>query len=147
MNKDNIHKMPVQIRFSDIDGIGHVNNVKYSEYFDIGRLHCLQEAFGRTLNWGDRQTLVLVHTEANYHQPTFLYDTIEVHTAVVEIGERSVQMKQCIVDASGAVRVEGFSILSTFDMETGQSFPLPTAWRKKLMHNLKYNPAGVAEKA
>jgi acyl-CoA thioester hydrolase len=132
MKIDNIHKIPVQIRFSDIDGIGHVNNVKYNEYFDIGRLHYLEEVFGRTLNWGDRQTLVLVHTEADYRHPTFLYDTVEVHTSVTEIGERSIRMKQRIVDTHGVVRVEGLSILSTFDMETGKSFPIPEEWKEKM---------------
>jgi acyl-CoA thioester hydrolase len=127
-----MHKIPVQIRFSDIDGIGHVNNEKYSEYFDLGRLHYFKEAFGRTLNWGDGQTLVLVHTEADYRQPTFLYDIIEVHTSVVEIGDRSVHMKQRIVDARGDIRVEGASTLSTFDMATGKSFPVPEEWREKI---------------
>ncbi|MDR3133443.1 MAG: acyl-CoA thioesterase [Prevotellaceae bacterium] len=127
-----MHKVPIQIRFSDIDGVGHVNNAVYSDYFDVGRLQYFREAFGRPLNWGDAQTLVLVHTEADYLQPTFLYDRIEVHTSVVEISRRSVKMQQRIVAAGGSVRVKGYSVLSTCDRDTGQSFPMPEEWRKKI---------------
>ena len=127
-----MHKISIQIRFSDIDGVGHVNNAVYNDYFDIGRLHYFKEAFGRPVEWGKGKTLVLVHTEADYLQPTFLYDTIEVHTSVVETGARSVKMKQYIIAAGGAVRVESYSVLSTYDMDTGQSFPMPEEWREKI---------------
>jgi acyl-CoA thioester hydrolase len=127
-----MHKVSIQIRFSDIDVVGHVNNAVYSDYFDVGRLHYFREAFGQLLAWNKGKTLVLVHTEADYRQPAFLYDTIEVHTSVVEIGGRSVKMKQYLVDAAGAVRVEGYSVLSTCDMDTGQSFPMPDEWREKI---------------
>ncbi|MDR0581637.1 MAG: acyl-CoA thioesterase [Prevotellaceae bacterium] len=127
-----MHKISIQIRFSDIDGIGHVNNAVYSDYFDIGRIHYFKEAFGQPPEWGKGKTLVLVHTEADYLQPVFLYDTIEVHTSVIETGHRSVKMKQYIVAADGSVRVEGYSVLSTYDMDTGQSFPLPEEWREKI---------------
>ncbi|MDR1405614.1 MAG: acyl-CoA thioesterase [Prevotellaceae bacterium] len=127
-----MYSIPVQIRFSDIDGVGHVNNAVYNDYFDVGRLNYFKEAFGRTLQWGAGKTLVLVHTGADYLQPTFLYDTVEVRTSVTEVGNRSVKMKQYIVAADGSVRVEGCSVLSTYDMDTGKSFPMPAAWREKI---------------
>ncbi|MDR3351174.1 MAG: acyl-CoA thioesterase [Prevotellaceae bacterium] len=125
-------KTPIQVRFSDIDGVGHVNNAVYSDYFDVGRLQYFREAFGRPLKWGEGQTLVLVHTEADFLQPTFLYDTVEVHTSVVAISRRSIRMKQRIVAADGTVRAEGSSVLSTYDMDAAQSFPLPEEWREKI---------------
>jgi acyl-CoA thioester hydrolase len=127
-----MHKIPIQIRFSDIDGVGHVNNAVYSDYFDVGRLQYFKDAFGRSIDWGAGKTMVLVHTEADYLQPSFLYDSLEVHTTVVEAGSRSVKMKQRIVAADGSVRVEGYSVLSTFDMNTRHSFPLPDDWREKI---------------
>ena len=127
-----MHKISIQIRFSDIDGVGHVNNAVYNDYFDIGRIHYFREAFGQPVMWGKGRTLVLVHTEADYLQPTFLYDTIEVHTSVVEAGGRSVKMKQRVIAADGSVRVESYSVLSTYDMDTGQSFPMPEEWREKI---------------
>jgi acyl-CoA thioester hydrolase len=127
-----MHKISIQVRFSDIDGVGHVNNAVYNDYFDIGRIHYFREAFGQPMEWGRGKTMVLVHTEADYLQPVFLYDAIEVCTSVVAIGSRSVKMKQRIVAAGGSVCVEGYSVLSTYDMDTRQSFPMPEEWRKKI---------------
>jgi acyl-CoA thioester hydrolase len=127
-----MYKLPVQIRFSDVDGVGHINNVVYGDYFDIGRMCYFKEAFGENIRWGEGKTLVLVRTEADFRQPTFLYDTIEVHTSVTEIGARSVKMAQRIVAADGSVRVESRSVMSTYDMDTHRSFPLPDEWRAKL---------------
>ncbi len=128
-----MHKIPIQIRFSDIDGVGHVNNVVYGQYFDVGRLQYFHEAIGETMEWNKGKILVLVRTEANYFQPTFLNDTVEVHTSVVEIGDKSVKMRQRIVGTDGSIRVEGYSVLSTYDFDTHKSFPMPAEWRNKLL--------------
>ena len=32
------HKMPIQIRFNDVDRYGHVNNNAYFSYYDLGKV-------------------------------------------------------------------------------------------------------------
>ena len=32
------HKTPIQIRFNDVDVVGHVNNSVYQNYFDAARM-------------------------------------------------------------------------------------------------------------
>ena len=125
-------KLPIQIRFNDVDGVGHVNNNIFGEYFDIGRLHYFEQALNERIDWRRGKVMVLVHTEADYLDQVFLYDQIEVHTHVTEIGDRSLKMHQRIVDAHGKIKVEGRSVLSTFDFETGRSFPMLDVWREKI---------------
>jgi len=123
---------PIQIRFSDIDGMGHVNNSVYWNYFDLGRMEYLQQALGDDFEARD-ETVVLVHVEANYKIQTRLKDSIAVQTRVVGIGERSIKMQQEIVDtASGEVRVSSSSVLSGFSKRTQQSIPIKTEWRKMM---------------
>jgi acyl-CoA thioester hydrolase len=126
-----MHTIPVQIRFSDIDGVGHVNNVVYGQYFDIGRLAYFNAVLGET-HWNQGKIMVLVHTEADYLVPTFLNDKIRVHTSVIAVGNKSVTMEQEIVGADNIVRVKGRSVLSTYDFDTHKSFPLPDDWRRKI---------------
>ena len=59
-----MHKTPVQIRFNDIDQMGHVNNTVIMEYFDLGK-----EAFfsskGLPPEKGDF-TVIIVHYEVDF---------------------------------------------------------------------------------
>jgi acyl-CoA thioester hydrolase len=121
---------PIQIRFSDIDGMGHVNNSVYWNYFDLGRVEYLQQALGDDFEARD-ETVVLVHVEANYKVQTKLKDTIAVQTRVVAIGERSIKMQQEIIDTqTNEVRVTSQSVLSGFSKTTQHSVPIRPEWRK-----------------
>ncbi len=123
---------PIQIRFSDIDGMGHVNNSVYWNYFDLGRVEYLQQSLGDDFEARD-ETVVLVHVEANYMAETRLKDTIAVQTRVVGIGERSIKMRQEIVDTqTGVVRVSSYSVLSGFSKRTHQSLPIKPEWRERM---------------
>jgi acyl-CoA thioester hydrolase len=123
---------PIQIRFSDIDGMGHVNNSVYWSYFDLGRVDYLQHALGDDFEQHD-ETVVLVHVEANYKIQTKLKDSIVVKTRVVGIGERSIKMRQEIVDTtSGEVRVSSYSVLSGFSKRTQQSVPIKAEWKAQM---------------
>jgi acyl-CoA thioester hydrolase len=37
------HTIPVQVRFNDIDLMGHVYNAKYQEFFDLHILNILKK--------------------------------------------------------------------------------------------------------
>ncbi len=124
---------PIQIRFSDIDGMGHVNNAVYWNYFDLGRVEFLQQAFGDDFELRD-ETVVLVHVEADYRMETRLKDSIAVQTRVVGVGERSIKMRQEIVDTqTGEVRVSSYSVLSGFSKRTHRSVPIKPEWRERML--------------
>ncbi|MDR2937539.1 MAG: acyl-CoA thioesterase [Prevotellaceae bacterium] len=124
---------PIQIRFSDIDGMGHVNNSVYWNYFDLGRVEYLQQALGDDFEARD-ETVVLVHVEADYKIQTKLKDSIAVRTRVVGIGERSIKMRQEVVDTTnGEVRVSSYSVLSGFSKRTQQSVLIKPEWREKMV--------------
>jgi acyl-CoA thioester hydrolase len=123
---------PVQIRFSDIDGFGHVNNSVYWSYFDIGRVEFLQHALSEDFEQQD-DTVVLVHVEADYKVETRLHDKIAVRSHLVGVGERSIKMRQEIVNTkTGAVHVSSYSVLSGFNKSGKHSIPIKDEWRAKL---------------
>ncbi len=45
----------IEVRFSDLDALGHVNNVTYFTYFEIARVKylCAHPASSRPLLWSD----------------------------------------------------------------------------------------------
>ncbi len=123
-------KKEVQIRFGDIDRLGHVNNAVYAQFFDIGRVEFLQH-YMPGLRF-DGRTLVLVHLETDFIRPVFEHDRIAVETFLERIGGKSVTMMQEIRDEAGVLRARCRSVLSTLDMAQGGSFPMPEDWRAML---------------
>lgn len=123
--------IPIQVRFSDTDMLGHVNNSSYNQYFDIGRLECLNRTFGDLTDWQGK-TLVVVHIETDYLKPVFLDTRISVKTRIAEVGNRSLKMLQEIVNENGDVMVKSMSIMSAFDVKTNESFTIPDEWRKRI---------------
>lgn len=123
-----MHTVPIQIRFSDIDRLGHVNNSIYNQYLDVARLDYINQTIRKYTDW-DSKTVVLVHVECDFLQSTLITDTVYVTTQVLKTGNRSITMSQQIVDDKGSVKVKSLSVLSTLDVKTGESFPLPDEWR------------------
>lgn len=120
---------PIQIRFNDIDMVGHVNNVIFGHYCDIARYQFMQDRLNcppDLLN--DNRILILVHTEFDFLHPSTIKDSLHVETSIEHIGQKSVHLYQEIVDQNGTVKACSHSVMSTFDKTTGKSFPLPQDW-------------------
>src|ERR1700757_4473714 len=78
----------VQVRFIDIDKMGHVNNATVLTYFEIGRLDYFDEVIGKSNDWFGRG-LILAHTEVDYLIPIFVHDGIKVYSRVIKLGNKS----------------------------------------------------------
>ena len=124
---------PVQIRFNDIDLLGHVNNVMYGHYFDMARYDFMKQKLGGLIDFRtSRRILIMVRTEYDFLQPSFLEDRLYVETVLSHTGNKSIQFQQRIVDNHGVARVTCVSVMSTFDKETGKSFEISPEWREAL---------------
>ena len=117
---------PVHVRFSDVDVYGHVNNVKYFEYFQEARIQ-LMVAQGREL--GDGYHLVVAQTDVDYRRPIlFRAEPYDCRTWVSRIGTSSVVFESVVRDGDEVLaraRVVGVCI----DNETGRPAPVPDELR------------------
>lgn len=128
------HRVPVQMRFSDVDGLGHVNNGVYNDYYDIGRMYYMCDVLGWLPGDSGRDNqLVVVNTETDFIGQILLGQSIEVLTRVVSLGNKSLRMVQWIV-ASGSEEPLSVceSVMAGFQRSTGTSFVLPDEWRKAI---------------
>ncbi len=126
------HKTPVQVRFNDVDIMGHVNNSVYQNYFDFARMRYFEEVFGSRVDWYDK-ALVLVKIEIEYQKPVRMYDFIQVLTKVHYLGNKSLQMKQHLVGKSADdVRCSNKAVLAGFSYTEGDSIHLLDEWKEKI---------------
>lgn len=122
-----------EIRFSDIDAMGHVNNAVYLTYFEQARMHYFRELIGR---WDWRKHGVIVaHNEVDYKRPIFLSDKVEIHVFCQAMGTKSLTMsyKVLVKQKDGDVEAcTGATVLVCFDHETQKTCPVPEEWKAPL---------------
>ena len=71
------HRLPIQIRFNDVDGYGHVNNNAYFAFYDLGKESYLAEVLQKDFRTGD-VVPVVANINANFLFPIFYGDSIVV---------------------------------------------------------------------
>jgi acyl-CoA thioester hydrolase len=64
------HKTPVQLRFKDVDALGHVNNANHLSFFELARIHFFDEVIGEEIDW-NTTGMILARATVDYKQPVF----------------------------------------------------------------------------
>ena len=118
----------VDVRFQDLDMMGHVNNAVYATYFEEARTAYLQEVLGVPLREIDS---VLASIEMDFRRPVEADDDVTVALRVPEIGNSSLPMEYEL-RTDDAVAVTGQTVQVIVDRETGSSRRIPDAWRDQI---------------
>ena len=119
------HEKQIQMRFSDLDAMNHVNNGFQMHYFDVGRIYYFSDILHRDVDWTN-DFLVLVHLELDFIAPIEMGMDIYVQTKTISFGKKSMKMFQRIIDKkTGMVKSTCFSILSGYNREKQCSEALP----------------------
>ena len=114
---------PIEVRFRDLDGMGHVNNAVYLTYFEIARAHYWR-ALGES-EWPRLRTYVVARAEVDYRSPAALGDDLICHVRVASFGGRSFTMEYLLVDRRGGRTIAAArTVQAMFDYEAGASRPL-----------------------
>jgi acyl-CoA thioester hydrolase len=112
-------RVPDIIRFGDLDRQGHVNNAVYSTYFETGRVGLIYERLQV-----EGATSVLRHTEIDFLRELRWPGTVEIGTAVDEIGRSSYRLAQAIFH-DGECVAHALSTMVLIERETRRPRPLP----------------------
>ena len=126
------HRMPLQMRFNDIDMLGHLNNSVYLTFMDLAKARYFHDVNGGEVDIS-KIGIVIVNINANFCSPTFFNEEIEVETAVVAIGEKSLKIEQRIYRLPDRqVKCSCTTIMSGFDIKTNTSIPIAPEWVEKI---------------
>lgn len=120
----------VQLRFSDIDSMGHVNNAVYLNYFETARMHFFAHRLGMDWDWM-KNGIILLRNEIDYLKPLLLTQHAEVYVGVVHIGTKSFSLNYSIrVDE--VEYCKGVSVLVAFDYHAQHSTEIHPTMRALL---------------
>lgn len=134
--------MSVQIRFNDIDLMGHVYNAKYQEFFDLARLEYFEQVLGNLISW-DNEGLIIASVKVDFMEPTFLNDQIEVETHILSVGEKSLVMtQQLFKNGKQEPGCTCTTVMVCYNMKEKFSKAIPAEWKAKIRNyepDLKLN--------
>ena len=119
-----MHKTDIQIRFNDVDQMGHVNNAVIMEYLDLGKDEFFS-AHGVPPTKGDF-TIMVVHYDVDFRRQIRYHDRIYVTTEIEKIGNKSITVLQRVVDGDAdAVCVECRTVMAGYRRSTSSSEVIP----------------------
>jgi acyl-CoA thioester hydrolase len=122
-------RIDVELRWRDLDFLGHLNQAVYHELLEEGR-GALFEQLG-ALDGGF--FFVLARVELDHRQEIRRdHGPVTVALRVEAVGRSSVTVAHEIVRADGAVAAEGRSVLVAWDRDARRSRPLSDAERSAL---------------
>jgi acyl-CoA thioester hydrolase len=124
------HRTPIQIRFKDIDKLGHVNNANHLTYFEYARTIYFKDVMGTDIDWA-KEGLILAKAVVDYRQPILFEDDIYVYTRCSRIGNKSFDLSYSLVKTEEEKETElasGVSVLVCYDYINKTSIPVPQKW-------------------
>ncbi|GAB3699319.1 acyl-CoA thioesterase [Halorubrum pallidum] len=126
-----VHSTEIEVRFRDIDALGHVNNAVYATYIEQARTAYFRDVLDADLS---QASTVLASTSFDFRRSVELTDeTVTVLSDVDDIGRSSVSMSYEIrVGGDGDLAAEAEATIVSLDPETGEPTPVPEPMRSKL---------------
>ena len=129
-----MHTLPLQLRFNDVDMMGHVNNTVIMEFFDLGKSHYFSEAgVPVTPEEGDF-CVMIVHLEVDFHSQIHWHDSIAVTSCVTHWGNKSFQLTQQIVNTeTGKPCATCRTVMSGYSRNAATSAPIPEEVKQRVI--------------
>jgi acyl-CoA thioester hydrolase len=129
----------IEVRSTDIDGDGIVNNAVFYQYCEQSRLEHLRALGVVPDRRGERpynRTFTIVETRCRYLAPASFRDVLAVETRTARVGRSSFALSYRILrDRDGTLLAEGESV-QVWLGEDARSTPLPDEIRAALEGSL-----------
>ena len=113
---------PIQIRYSDFDMLGHINNATYVTYFETARLYYFMN-IGWTL---EDVSNVVAHIDIDFLAPIIPGQQVECRVRTSSLGSKSFQMQYELhaID-SDIIFAKAHSVQVCFEKQTGKTVQIP----------------------
>ena len=131
--REKVGHYPVHVRFSDVDVYGHVNNVKYFEYFMEARILMTARLWKGVPEGTPEPVVVVAQTDVDYRVPIlFRQEPYDVWSRITHVGTTSMTIESEICDGD-VVLSRARVVMVFFDPATGRPTPPPPAYHERLV--------------
>ncbi len=114
---------PLEVRFRDLDALGHVNHATVVTYLEVARTAWwLQRLAGRPF---EAEGFLLARVEVDYRKPIHLGDEVQVRLRVLQVGATSFVLGYQVLREGGAqVLAEAQTVQVLYDFKRERPAPL-----------------------
>lgn len=126
------HRADIQLRFNDVDVLGHVNNTVYFSFYDTGKALYFSEVSGKQMDWRhvDR---VIANIDCAFMAPIVYGEKIEVLTRCSHLGRKSFIIEQALREKeTGQIKSLATTVMVAWNPESSQSEELSPRLRKEI---------------
>lgn len=121
-------RVPMHVRWRDLDAFSHVNNSSFLTYIEEARLTWFQSLPGPWLS--EESAPVLAATHVNYRRPIEWPAELDVELYAERLGNTSLTVAHRIVGRDdGTLYSDGYSVLVWIDRREGKPSAIPAAVR------------------
>lgn len=121
----------VQIRFNDVDVLGHVNNTIYFAFFDTAKAHYITSVRGSVIEW-NKVDMVIANVDCAFISPCYYGEHLEVLTTCTGIYTKSIILSQVLREKNtGEIKAICETVMVFINPETMTSAIIPDDWRKQ----------------
>ena len=124
-------RVPLQVRYSDHDERGHVNNAVYLTYFEVARAAAWRAAMGT--DEAAPPAFVDAQATVSYRSPARLGDPLAVEVSAGEIRSKAWTWTYRVVDErDGRLVADGETTQVAYDYVAGKTIEIPAELRAGL---------------
>ena len=120
------HVIPAQIRFSDVDQFGHMNNSVYFSLYDLAKTAYLRDVLGPQ-DWS-KFGMVVANLNADFLAPVFFSDNLVIETSILHLGTKSFTLLQrAVSEETREVKCQCRTVMVAFDVTNQTPMAIPQA--------------------
>lgn len=122
---------PVEVRYSDLDPQGHLNNARYLTYFEMARINYIVHLGlwqgGSFLNMG----IIVANAQVTFLAPVYFGQELKVGARINHLGNKSMTMAYSLLDTDTNLELaNGSTVLVAYNYQSGKTIPIPIHWRE-----------------
>jgi acyl-CoA thioester hydrolase len=119
----------IDVRFRDMDAVGHVNNAVFLTYLEQARIAYWMKVTGLT----DIRSIdiILARVEIDYRSPAAFGETLEVGVRCLSLGRSSCTLELRLTEReTGRLVAESRNVIVHYDYAAGRAVPIPDRVRR-----------------
>ena len=128
MSHDHPFTTVVDVRYRDLDPLGHVNHAVHVSYLEVARVEYFEQIVDVDLTTVET---AIASVDISYHHPITAAGELIVEIQVTDIGTTSLTT-EAEIRVDSEVAASATVVMVNYDREQGAAQPIPDAWREAI---------------